>query len=109
MPITVILDLNPKPTYRWEAFSRNKKNKEFQSVVYYHLPIYRKELPSEKELNKVYDYLNKNLYKPATSIISCFHGINRTGYVSSFFLCKKFSIKVDEAVARFNTARGYTF
>jgi hypothetical protein len=29
--------------------------------------------------------------------------------VSSFFLCKKFGIKVDEAVARFSAARGYTF
>lgn len=39
----------------------------------------------------------------------CFCGINRTGYVISYFLCKKYNISSKEAIKRFEEAVGYKF
>lgn len=39
-------------------------------------------------------------------VIHCTNGLNRTGYVVIYYLCKKFKMNVDEARTLFEEARG---
>lgn len=107
--VAAVIDLNYSDGgyYSWEWLLR--KNKELlSSIDYRKIKLMPKELPSKDKLNKVYDVLNKNVFKKdQVVLIHCTKGINRTGHAICYFLCKRFEMKPDVALKKFAEARGY--
>lgn len=63
-------------------------------------------IPRKSDLNKLYDIINKNsTKKDFYTLIHCFNGLNRTGYLICFYLCKRLGLKSAEAIQRFEEAR----
>jgi atypical dual specificity phosphatase len=82
---------------------------ELFGVEYLKIPFTPKEIPSRKEVNRVYDILNKNISKKQYILIHCTHGVNRTGYVLIYFLCKRYEYSVEKAIEIFEKSRGHKF
>lgn len=40
--------------------------------------------------------------------VHCLHGVNRTGYMIVSFMCSELGIPLDDAVERFEAARGHS-
>ena len=106
--IETILDINYSNKY-YNFFRWQKKNKDFAYVDYIKIPLVPKEVPTRKDLNKIYDVLNKTISKKKYLLIHCTNGVARTGYVLIYFLCKRFGMKVDEAKLLFEQSRGENF
>lgn len=108
--IGVVVDLNFSDGgyYTWEICRR--KNKElFANKEYFKIKIEYGNVPTKKMCNRVYDILNKNLFKNHIVAVHCTYGVSRTGYLVCDFLCKRLEMKPSEAVKAFSDARGYNF
>jgi atypical dual specificity phosphatase len=106
--IGVVIDLNFSDGgyYTWDICQR--KNKDILGKKeYFKIKIEHGQIPNKKTCNRVFDILNKNLYKDHIVAIHCTYGINRTGYLVCDFLCKKLKMKPSESIQAFSDARGY--
>lgn len=107
--IKKIIDINfSQMYYNFNKLKKYYKNELF-GIEFIKIPLVPKEIPSRKELNRIYDILNKNISKKEYILIHCTNGINRTGYVVVYFLCKRYEYTVDKAVALFEKYRGHQF
>ncbi|KRX10031.1 hypothetical protein PPERSA_08434 [Pseudocohnilembus persalinus] len=113
-PIRLIIDLTEQNKYY--TFNKLKKNPRFglteilKDVEYYHYPLSIHNPPRKTEMNKLYSEINKHATKKNFYIfLHCFCGINRTGYVTSYFLGRSKNLKSDECIKRFEKARGAKF
>ena len=109
--VAAVIDLNFSDGGYYDWNYLEKKNKELlKNIDYKKIKIDSKEIPSKATLNKVYDVLNKNVFKKDNVVlVHCTKGINRTGHAICYFLCKRFEMKPDVAIKRFEEARGYPF
>lgn len=107
--VAAIIDINGSDNryYNWEYLC--KHNKELlKNVEYKKIKFRYDEVSNKTTLNKVYDVINKNQFKKDNIvIIHCTRGINRTGHAVCYFMCKRLEMKPDEAIRRFQEARGY--
>nr|BAJ98875.1 predicted protein [Hordeum vulgare subsp. vulgare] len=106
--VGAIIDLNASDDgyYRWDYHFR--KNRELlKGIEYRKIKLNHKEVANKATLNKVYDILNKNLFKDNLVIVHCTRGINRTGHAICYFLCKRLEMTPNEAVKKFEEARGH--
>ena len=107
--IKKIIDINfSQMYYNFNKLKKYYKNELF-GIEFLKIPLVPKEIPSRKELNRIYDILNKNISKKEYILIHCTNGVNRTGYVLVYFLCKRYEYTVDKAVALFEKCRGHCF
>ena len=107
--IKKIIDINfSQMYYNFNKLKKYYKNELF-GIEFLKIPLVPKEIPSRKELNRIYDILNKNISKKEYILIHCTNGVNRTGYVLVYFLCKRYEYTVDKAVALFEKCRGHRF
>ena len=104
--IGLIIDISYSDNYY--NFDRTKsENSILQDIEYKKIKVRFNEIPHKSEMNKIYDLINKNIYKDHLIVIHCTYGVNRTGYAICYFLCKKFQISVKDAIERFEKARGH--
>jgi len=107
--VAAVVDLNRNDSgyYSWDY--NQWRNKELLGKIDYRkIKIGTKEIGNKTQLNKVYDVLNKNAFKKdQIVVVHCTRGINRTGHAVCYFLCKRFELTPEEAIRRFNEARGY--
>lgn len=105
--IEKIIDINFSNSY-YNFYNLKKKFKnELSGIEYLKIPLTPKEIPSRKELNRIYDILNKNISKKQYIIIHCTNGVVRTGYVLVYFLCKRFEYSVEKSLKVFEQFRGH--
>lgn len=107
--IGAIIDINASDSgyYNWDYLYR--RNKDLLKGIDYRKVKFRyDEVSNKATLNKVYDVLNKNLFKDHIVIIHCTRGINRTGHALCYFLCKRLEMTPTEAIKKFEEARGYS-
>ena len=107
--IEKIIDINYSNTYYNFNYLKKKYKDELFGVEYIKIPLTPKEIPSRKELNRIYDILNKNISKKQYILIHCTNGVNRTGYVLIYFLCKRYEYTVEKSIELFEKARGHQF
>lgn len=62
-------------------------------------------LPDEKLLDEIYLLLKEAHEKKHITAIHCFHGVNRTGYVTCDFMCRYLGLDAETAIQRFESAR----
>lgn len=108
-PIGAIVDINLLTSYyHWDnIYAEN--HELLKKIEYRKVKVPFNELPLKKEMERIYDVLNRHAFKNHYVLIHCTHGINRTGYAICYFLCKKYNMPVRDAVKRFEEARGYPF
>jgi len=107
--VAAIIDLNRNDSgyYNWD-WTQWRNKALLGKIEYRKIKIGTKEIGNKAQLNKVYDVLNKNAFKKDQIIlVHCTRGINRTGHAVCYFLCKRFELTPQEAIRRFNEARGY--
>jgi atypical dual specificity phosphatase len=104
--IGAIIDINCSDNYYTFDICKKKNRDLLKNVEYKKVKMRFDELPHKSDMNKIYEVMNKHLFKGHYTIIHCTHGVNRTGYAIAYFLCKKFQMKVKDAVDRFEKARG---
>lgn len=107
--IEKIIDINYSKSYYNFYYLQKKFKEELFGVEFIKIPLKPKELPSRKELNRIYDILNKNISKKQYILLHCTNGVNRTGYVIIYFLCKRFEMTFEKAKELFENSRGHRF
>lgn len=107
--IEKIIDINYSNKYYNFYYLKKKYGEQLFGIEYIKIPLKPKELPTRKELNRIYDILNKNISKKQYILIHCTHGVSRTGYVIIYFLCKRFEMSLDRAIQAFEKSRGHKF
>ena len=107
--VAAIVDLNRNDSGYYNFDWAQWRNKDILGRIEYRkIKIGTKEIGNKAQLNKVYDILNKNVFKKdQVVLVHCTRGINRTGHAVCYFLCKRFELTPEEAIKRFNEARGY--
>ena len=105
--IGAIVDINFSENYYTWNITLCKNRDLLSKVEFRKVKVAYDELPRKRDMDRVYDVLNKHAFDDSYTIIHCTHGVHRTGYAICYFLCKKFSLKSEEAIRRFEEARGY--
>jgi len=105
--IGAVIDLRPsrRNFYDWDYHAR--RYGEVLKGIDYRKITYDDPICDRAELNKVFDALNKHHFKDQVILIHSPNGINRVGHAVCYFLCKRLNMKPDEAVRKFEEARGY--
>ncbi|CAD5232202.1 unnamed protein product [Bursaphelenchus xylophilus] len=62
---------------------------------------------AEKAILKIKKYLSKQKDQNVVVGIHCLHGINRTGFLTCTYMIKELGLDAEEAIRRFETARGH--
>lgn len=103
--ISLILDLNRSSDYySFEEFVH--EHPEYDYIQYKKIPLEDKVIPDLEQVEKAHQVLDEYFNKEGVIVVHCFNGRNRSGYVVGSYLCKKFNISGEEAIAIFNEARG---
>jgi len=104
--LDLIIDLNR--SFDYYNFSKLKNENSLLSKTHYKkFLLENAALPCEKELNEIYDLLKSSHEKGEIVAIHCYHGVNRTGYIVCDFICRYFGLSGEDAISRFESARGH--
>ncbi|PVD30540.1 hypothetical protein C0Q70_09808 [Pomacea canaliculata] len=93
--------------------SKYYNGKEFskKSIDYEKIFTAGHEIPSEKVFQRfeeiVSDFCAKNADNNILIGIHCTHGVNRTGYLVCRYMIEKLNFQPDDAISKFNEARGH--
>ena len=89
-----------------EKYYDNESLKDNLNIAVKKLPFPGNKLPSKEMLDEICGYLKD---KKVVGV-HCTHGINRTGYIIVYYLCKQLGYTLDSALKAFNDSRSpHTF
>lgn len=107
LTISLILDLNRSfDYYDFDSFVRQYP--KYNYITYKKIPVDDKAVPKKDMVEKVHEQLDEHFNKDGVIVVHCVNGRNRTGYMISSYLCKKFGISGEEAMKAFEEARGHS-
>eukprot|EP01016_Furgasonia_blochmanni_P001083 TRINITY_DN10392_c0_g1_i4.p1 TRINITY_DN10392_c0_g1~~TRINITY_DN10392_c0_g1_i4.p1 ORF type:complete len:289 (+),score=50.23 TRINITY_DN10392_c0_g1_i4:83-868(+) len=106
--LSVIIDLShSEKAYCFRKLKRKYFPEILQDVEFFKIQLDYDGPPKRKSINQIIDVLRKHAFdEKGCVLIHCNKGINRTGFAICSFLCHHFRIPVQEAIKRFETARG---
>jgi len=80
-------------------------------IKYFKIFMPGRQVPDKKIMTQFYDvvlkFQNENTHNNHSIVVHCTHGLNRTGYMICKFMTEKLNMSVDNAIAKFNKARGH--
>ncbi|KAJ6649374.1 RNA/RNP complex-1-interacting phosphatase like [Pseudolycoriella hygida] len=89
----------------------NPKNVTDKDIEYKKIFVPGHQLPPrhiyEEFMNTVADFLRRNAENDKLIGVHCTHGLNRTGLMVCAYMIRKCNILPNEAISRFETARGH--
>ena len=106
--VGAIVDMTSSEHYNWDDLVSNHEQL-LGKIEYRKVKIQEGSVPRKKEIEKVFDVLNRHAFQDHSVILHCTYGGDLTGYATSYFLCKKYSMKSEDAIRRFEDAQSSTF
>jgi atypical dual specificity phosphatase len=103
--IGLIIDLNR--SFDYYDFARIQQEDTNLTHIKYMKFKMDTDIPSEELINAVFNELTMAHANDEGVIIHCFNGLNRTGFIVVDFLCRALGLSLDDALDRFETARGH--
>jgi atypical dual specificity phosphatase len=102
--LSLIIDINR--SYDYYNFQELKQvYPQLKNVKHIKFCLENGVIPNESYVNEIYDLLKTSHEAGEVVAIHCFHGINRTGYLVCYFLCKYFGMVAEEAINIFEKSR----
>ena len=93
--------------------SRYYSSEEFtqHGIKYFKIFMPGRQIPNRAIMTQFYDavlqFEKENAHNFHSIVVHCTHGLNRTGYMICRFMMEKMNMTADQAITKFNRARGH--
>ena len=98
-PIKYVIDLTLTDVYY-------KPDDLPPNIIYYKYKIASKTIPTDEQINEIFQILEKARIEYATVGVHCANGKNRTGLITIWYMIKHLMFKPHDAIECFGKARG---